>query len=151
MVFEGSPWTSQQAGESSVASRRPLYCAGSAFRSPAMHFSKPVGLVTFLLAFSSAAADDAIVPRRTENILFIMTDGLRWQEVFSGADEALLNKKDGGVTDVPSLRKDFWRDTPEARRAAVMPFTWSAIAKDGQIYGNANRGSVARVTNGKQF
>ncbi|MFN0006409.1 MAG: AP protein [Planctomycetota bacterium] len=88
---------------------------------------------------------------KTENVILVTYDGLRWQEVFSGADEALLTKKEGGVRDPDALRAKFWRDTPEARRAALLPFLWGTIAREGQIYGNSAKGSVARVTNGLNF
>ncbi len=55
------------------------------------------------------------------------------------------------MSNTNALRKDFWRDTPEARREALLPFVWSEIAKRGQIFGNARKGSVARVTNGLNF
>jgi thiol-disulfide isomerase/thioredoxin len=38
--------------------------------------------------------------KETENVLSVMLDGLRWQEVFTGADEALMNKAHGGVANV---------------------------------------------------
>ncbi len=88
---------------------------------------------------------------QTENIIFVMTDGLRWQEVFSGAQAALMNRTNGDVKDVAGLEKEFWRDTPEERRAVLMPFVWNVMARQGQIYGNATKGSVARVTNGLKF
>ena len=80
-----------------------------------------------------------------------MTDGLRWQEVFGGADEALMSRGRGGVQNLEQLRKAFWRDTPEARREALLPFTWSVVAKQGQVYGNRWKGSADRVTNGLNF
>jgi hypothetical protein len=83
-----------------------------------------------------------------ENVLLVMLDGLRWQEVFTGADEALLNKDRGGVANVADCRKRFWRDTPEARREALLPFLWGTVAKDGRVYGNKLAGSPGRVTNG---
>jgi hypothetical protein len=88
---------------------------------------------------------------RTRNILLVTTDGLRWQEVFGGADPALLNKEDGGVQRVDLLQKEFGGDTPEIRRKTLLPFMWNVIAKNGQIFGNANAGSEAKVTNGKNF
>jgi hypothetical protein len=88
---------------------------------------------------------------KTENILFVMTDGLRWQEVFSGADEALLNKEKGGVQELDALKKRFWRETATARREALLPFTWGVMAAHGQLYGNQWKGSVARVMNGLKF
>ena len=88
---------------------------------------------------------------KTENILFVMLDGLRWQEVFTGADEALLDKQRGGVADVPATKKRFWREKPSDRREALMPFLWGTVAQKGQLFGNHLTKSVARVTNGKNF
>lgn len=88
---------------------------------------------------------------QTRRLIFVMTDGLRWQEVFQGVDPALINKEDGGVRDIDGMRKSYWRDTPEQRRAALLPFLWSKIAADGQIFGNREAGSDVTVTNGKNF
>lgn len=89
--------------------------------------------------------------RTTENVLLVTTDGLRWQEVFGGADAALVNKESGNVEDVNALKEKFWRDTAEARREALMPFFWRVVAKQGQVYGDVDGGSIGRVTNGKYF
>ncbi len=94
---------------------------------------------------------DRVPDRKTQNVILVMTDGLRWQEVFGGADEALMNKESGGVKDVDALRKAYWRDTPEQRREALLPFFWSVIARSGVLYGNQAKGSVAHVTNGLNF
>ena len=99
----------------------------------------------------AAMAAERTAKPATENVMLLMTDGLRWQEVFGGADEALMTKENGGVTDVEGLKKTFWRDTPEARREALMPFLWTVVAKQGQVYGNQAKGSVAKVTNGMKF
>ena len=88
---------------------------------------------------------------KTTHVIFVMTDGLRWQEVFSGAEESLMNKQNGDVEDVKTLKAAYWRDTPEARREALMPFLWNVIARDGQIYGDRAKGSDAYVTNGLNF
>lgn len=88
---------------------------------------------------------------KTRNVFLITTDGLRWQEVFSGAEELLMNKTNGGVADAVGLRQSFWRPTPEERRRVLMPFVWSTIAMRGQIFGNQAKDSVARVTNGRNF
>jgi hypothetical protein len=87
----------------------------------------------------------------TQNIIFVMTDGLRWQELFGGADPALMNKEHGGVADVEALQRAYWRGTPGARREALMPFLWNVIAKQGQIYGNRALDSDAHVTNEMRF
>lgn len=90
-------------------------------------------------------------PLKTRNVILITTDGLRWQEVFTGAEPALLNKEHGGIDRTNEVRAAFLRDTPEARRAALLPFFWSVIARQGQLFGNTNRGSVGRVANGLNF
>lgn len=109
-----------------------------------------IGLFAGIGAARAVAAEPAS-PAATKNVLFVMLDGVRWQEVFTGADDALINNDRGGVSDVPEIKRRFWRETPEERRAALFPFLWSVVAKEGQIFGNSRKGSVARVTNGKVF
>lgn len=103
-------------------------------------------LASLLVAFSASAAD-----LKTRNVFLLTTDGLRWQEVFTGAEEELISKENGGVAKTNELRAAFWRPTPEARREALMPFVWGKVAKEGQLWGNRNRNSVVRVTNGHNF
>ncbi|MFT3687210.1 MAG: alkaline phosphatase family protein [Phycisphaerales bacterium] len=86
----------------------------------------------------------------TRNVFLVMIDGLRWQEVFTGADERLIHK-DYGVSDDARVRHDYWRDAPAERRKALMPFVWSTIADPttgGQIRGNLFAHSSATLTNG---
>ena len=113
------------------------------------------GFALFLMIACNGApgvrGEEAPARAVTQNVIVVTTDGLRWQEVFRGAEESLLNKKDGGVEHVDSLRREFWRATPEARREALMPFLWKVVARDGQLFGNADKGSHARVTNGRNF
>ena len=101
-----------------------------------------------LLAFSCLPRAGA-APLKTENVVLIICDGLRWQEVFTGAEELLVSQRIGGVGNVTSLRKNFWRETPEARREALLPFIWTNIALHGQIFGNQLKGSTVKVTNGR--
>lgn len=88
---------------------------------------------------------------KTRNVVILMADGLRWQEVFQGADPDLLNKENGGVNDVPALKAQYWRTTPEERRATLMPFLWGVVRLNGQIFGNYAEGSEVAVTNGLNF
>ena len=107
------------------------------------------GLLLALCLCGVAAAGEA---RRTENVVLIVSDGLRWQEVFTGADPALLNEKDGGSwLAEPELRARYWRETAAARRELLFPFLWGTVARQGQLFGNQARGSIAQVTNGKAF
>ncbi|MBI3853233.1 MAG: AP protein [Verrucomicrobia bacterium] len=88
---------------------------------------------------------------KTENVFLITVDGLRWQEVFGGAEALLMDNQNGGVADTNRLRQMFGRETPVERRAALLPFFWSVIAQQGQLHGNQNKGSTAVLTNGKKF
>lgn len=88
----------------------------------------------------------------TQTVVLIVSDGLRWQEIFTGAEADLLNADHGGNwVDEAELRKRYWRDQPEARRALLFPFLWGTVAKQGQVFGNRLKGSIAQVTNGKAF
>jgi hypothetical protein len=108
-------------------------------------------LIVFQLLALTAWSDEARPRTATRNVVLVTSDGLRWQEVFRGAEESLLNKRDGGVADPSALRRTFWRETPEARREVLMPFLWSVVARQGQIFGNRDKRSPARVTNGRNF
>jgi hypothetical protein len=105
-----------------------------------------------LLAFESPAQSQPPAALKTRNVVLIVSDGLRWQEIFTGADPLLLNEENGGIWDKEAdLRRDFWRDSPEARRQALFPFLWDTVAVHGQIFGNQTKGSIAQVTNGLAF
>ena len=85
-------------------------------------------LSIYLSAFSQTA----------ENIIIITTDGLRWQEVFGGMDSAIANDKKFNQDDSALIFKKYWADDPVERRKKLLPFYWSVIEKNGQIYGNRN-------------
>jgi hypothetical protein len=106
-----------------------------------------VALGLYLLISNFAGAQQAT---STRNVVLIVTDGVRWQEVFTGAERALIGPA-GGVSDTTMLLREFWRETAEERRAALLPFLWSTIAKEGQILGNPARQSRGTVTNGLKF
>jgi hypothetical protein len=104
-------------------------------------------LVVFLLAAPAPAADPA---RTAENVLVVTLDGFRWQEFFEGADDSLMEAKQG-VRDLAGLKERYWRDTPKARREALLPFLWGTVAKQGQVFGNPTKKAAARITNGLKF
>jgi hypothetical protein len=91
-------------------------------------------------------------PLKTRNVVLVVSDGLRWQEIFTGADPTLLNEKYGGIWDNEAdLKREFWRDDVNERRRVLFPFLWGTVAAHGQIFGNQLKGSIARVTNGFAF
>lgn len=87
--------------------------------------------------------------QKTENVILITLDGFRWQELFNGAEQRLISKD--FVSDSASLAKTFWLDTPEKRREKLMPFMWTVIGKQGQIYGNRAHNNFVNVSNQQWF
>lgn len=110
--------------------------------------------VTTFLVISLLACLSILTPAfagKTENVLFIMTDGVRWQEAFGGAERELLDKEGERAKDISPLEKAYWRETAEERREALLPFLWKTVVPNGQIFGNRSRGSEATVANGHNF
>src|SRR5262245_26443856 len=103
---------------------------------------KSILIIFFLSFFIMSNAQD----EKTENVIVITLDGYRWQEVFSGADEELINTKEFSH-DTAELKKKFWASTPEERRKKLMPFFWNTIASKGQLHGNRNLNSKVNVLN----
>src|SRR5688500_11664368 len=61
--------------------------------------------------------------RKTENVIYVTLDGLRWQEVFGGAQEAFVSKA-CGVREVDDIAHRYLRPAAAERREALMPFLW---------------------------
>ena len=108
-----------------------------------------LGLVAFAIPAIHASAAEPV--RKAENIIVVTLDGFRWQELFEGADESFMDAKQGGVKDIPGLKKRYLRETADARREALMPFFWGVVAKKGQVFGNPARKAAVTITNGLKF
>ncbi len=117
------------------------------------HWHRLKAALTLTICSLALTAAASAAEHKTRYVIFVMTDGLRWQEVFNGADESLMNKENGNVepANVAALKKAYWRETVQARRDALMPFVWGVRAKHGQLYGDRVNGSDAFVTNGMNF
>lgn len=95
-----------------------------------------------LLRLSTYAQTDG-----APNIFIITTDGFRWQEIFSGADEKIMSAEaDSGL-----LRQLYWSEDINERRRMLMPFTWNILAKYGSLYGNRNYNNKVNVANPYRF
>jgi len=105
---------------------------------------KFVLFVALLLLLSPSYAQKE---HRTKNVVVILIDGYRWQELFKGADFNLLNSKKYNAGDSLRRMKKFWSDDLNERRKKLMPFTWNYIAKHGQLYGNRDLGNNVNVMN----
>lgn len=102
------------------------------------------------VALSVEAKEDCC---RTENVILITLDGVRWQEVFEGVDRRFFDQKNflAYKKTHDDFKKEFWREKPEDRRKILFPFLWNVVAKKGQLYGNRYQGSRADITNKLHF
>jgi hypothetical protein len=113
---------------------------------------------TLLTALASGLLGhaQALAGHKTENVIVVMMDGMRWEEVFRGAD-AELTKTQGpealgeGKERAALAEQRYWKAAAAERRAALMPFLWGTVARDGQIFGNRDLGSDAHVANPLHF
>jgi hypothetical protein len=102
-----------------------------------------------LILLFCATAHIALPQSKTENVILITFDGLRWQELFSGADSGYM-KQQKYLKDA-NLKEKYWRKDIHERRKALLPFFWGTIASKGQLYGNRTLGSKVNVTNRMWF
>ncbi|WJG09607.1 alkaline phosphatase family protein [Aliiglaciecola sp. LCG003] len=98
---------------------------------------------TFMLMFILLASFSAVAK---SNLIVITIDGLRWQEVFRGADENLIKHADF-VQHPEVLKQVFWDPEPAVRRAKLMPFFWETLVKQGIAIGNRDIGSNMSAAN----
>lgn len=106
-------------------------------------------IACFFLALFGAFAH-AQAPNDDRRVVFVMLDGLRWQEVFRGADSAIVDNPEffrGSFA--PEARARFV--DVAARREALMPFVTMTMARDGALIGDRDAGSCAQVTNDRWF
>ena len=123
--------------------RRPQRAPGRAL-APAQSCLRRLWLAsvvcTSVLAISSASA------LATRNVILVTLDGLRWQEVFSGADEQLLTNQ-RYVSNTAGLKEQFWAQDPKVRRKILLPFLWTRVAEQGQLYGNRDQQNQVNLSN----
>ncbi|MBY5950981.1 sulfatase-like hydrolase/transferase [Algoriphagus marincola] len=108
--------------------------------------------IVFLVLIMSLPGMDLLAQKttQTENIILITFDGLRWQELFKGADSLMVD--DTGLIDTPgSLLADYWHSDPKKRREMLFPFFWGTIATEGQLYGNRHFGNKVDNSNKMWF
>lgn len=98
-----------------------------------------LSLSLFFVSFSQA--------QKTENIIIITTDGLRWQELFKGMDEDLARDHRFNQDDSAAILTAFGASSATEKRKKLMPFFWNTIALQGQLYGNRTWGSKVNVSN----
>jgi hypothetical protein len=108
----------------------------------------------FILLGCTSCGDNSLPASAEANVepklLLITLDGLRWEELFGGAVDSLLNDTEY-VRDTAALIEQFWAESPRQRREILMPFFWEVLADQGQIYGNRLLGNKVNVVNDQWF
>ncbi|HTB95777.1 MAG TPA: hypothetical protein VK716_02115 [Terracidiphilus sp.] len=109
-----------------------------------------------LAVSSTEIAQAQASTHKTKNVIVVMLDGMRWEEVFRGADPELIKTLGPEALGAPKERaaeaeQRYWRTTATERRAALMPFLWSTVATQGQLFGNRDLGSDSHVANPLHF
>ena len=107
--------------------------------------------LTAALLSASGLAPIAAAQGSPDRVIVVTLDGMRWQEIFGGADRDLITGAIGGVADTAGTLRRFWRDDPAARRRAIMPFLSGVVAERGILLGDSAAGSVMRVANDQRF
>ena len=97
--------------------------------------------------FLSAAATPLLAaPSRTRNLVLFTSDGLRWQDVFSGIDAKLMGERAAHMQEARPLRDAFWRESPSERRAALLPHFWTKLAPQGLVLDDVRVTNAFRVS-----
>lgn len=99
---------------------------------------KLITLFTLLITLPILAQD--------QKVIVITMDGVRWKEVFRGADKFLIERPNFTSSIALHKEKYFVEDSIK-RRELLMPFTWNKIAKDGVILGNRDEKNFVNLTN----
>lgn len=90
-------------------------------------------LLIFIVPVSAIFAQKT--DTKTENVIIITMDGLRWQELFGGAVDTMIDNREL-TSDQDRIREKYLADSKEARRQKLMPFFWETLAKQGMVFGN---------------
>lgn len=114
--------------------------------NPQRIFAHMRPLLSLLSLFLSVSA----LAQPAQNLILVTMDGVRWQEIFNGADSTLLFDPVYS-RDTAGARKQFWAPTAVERRTILTPFLWNTVRKQGQLYGNRQRGSRMNVMNPHWF
>src|SRR5580692_10238064 len=100
----------------------------------------------FLYLFILHAFSASSQSHKTENIIIVTLDGMRWQEIFGGVDSSLLNNPKY-THEKKRISELLWSDDTGERRKKLLPFLWTTVAQQGQLYGNRDIGNEVNNAN----
>lgn len=110
-------------------------------------------LLLFFIVFMSCESPterETFSNTNEQHVILITLDGFRWQELFTGIDEVLMTNEKF-TSDSSKLKELFWKDTPQERRKALLPFVWGTVPDIGQIHGNRTLSSRVNLANSFWF
>jgi len=116
---------------------------------PSIIFSCSALVASLLLSVPVAARDAAPkavarTPQAPNRLIFVTVDGVRWQEIFHGADPRIVD--DLRRTPMPErIRKDYLSAGKPAD--ALTPFLHELEGKEGLLLGNRDKNYCMRVGN----
>lgn len=95
---------------------------------------KTINLIISILCLISFNKGSSQSP--DPNLIIITTDGLRWQEIFTGLDKNLAT---------PDIR------IPAGSREALMPFVWNTLVHHANLFGNRTMQNLVNTRNYHRF
>lgn len=106
--------------------------------------------IFLLTALCILLTGTAFAQQPAENVFLITLDGLRWQEVFGGAVDSMMNNREL-TEDRDGVWQAFQADAKEEARRKLLPWFWSTLTTEGQLYGNRWAGNRVDCSNGYLF
>lgn len=104
--------------------------------------------VLFFFSQFRSHAQPAVLPitDTAAKLIIITIDGLRWQEVFEGADANIISDPQF-TSDSATATLMYGGNSSLEKRTRLMPFLWSVVAQKGQLHGNRQFGNKVNVAN----
>lgn len=95
---------------------------------------------------SEITPDNGPAADTTTKVIIITLDGFRWQELFKGADEDIINNSTF-TSDPESAEMLYGGSSAEEKRKKLMPFLWSIACKKGMLFGNREYDNDVNTSN----
>jgi hypothetical protein len=86
-------------------------------------------LILVLTGVFTASVGFAADSRKTERLVVVTLDGMRWQEIFRGYDPKVLSNKKFAL-EPKYIREAYSTDSRGAAREKLFPFLWGVVAKE---------------------
>jgi hypothetical protein len=89
----------------------------------------------FALIISLLFIGSTFSQNRTQHLVVVTLDGMRWHEIFKGIDDSLVASPQF-TAGAKELRDKFGGQDAQEKRRRLFPFLWGTVEQEGQLYGN---------------